>query len=77
MPSASWLDRPSRFTNWFTPAAASHRARDRLSETGKQGKRSANVLNPRLPRADAFIAAKRHYDPQLRFRNAMWDSHLG
>ncbi|HEV7599564.1 MAG TPA: hypothetical protein VGO49_04825 [Bradyrhizobium sp.] len=28
------------------------------------------------PRLDEFIAAKRHYDPQLRFRNALWDAYL-
>ena len=26
------------------------------------------------PRLDEFIAAKRRYDPQLRFRNALWDT---
>jgi FAD/FMN-containing dehydrogenase len=28
------------------------------------------------PRLDEFVAAKRRYDPQLRFRNALWDSYL-
>jgi len=28
------------------------------------------------PRLDEFVAAKRHYDPQLRFRNALWDTYL-
>ncbi|MEA2890221.1 MAG: hypothetical protein QOI05_1014, partial [Bradyrhizobium sp.] len=28
------------------------------------------------PRLDEFVAAKRRYDPQLRFRNAMWDTYL-
>jgi FAD/FMN-containing dehydrogenase len=28
------------------------------------------------PRLGEFIAAKRRYDPQLRFRNALWDSYL-
>ena len=28
------------------------------------------------PRLDAFIARKRHYDPQLRFRNLMWDKYF-
>ncbi len=28
------------------------------------------------PRTDEFIAAKRRYDPQLRFRNAMWDKYF-
>jgi FAD/FMN-containing dehydrogenase len=29
------------------------------------------------PRVDEFIAKKRHYDPQLRFRNLMWDKYFG
>jgi FAD/FMN-containing dehydrogenase len=28
------------------------------------------------PHLDEFIAAKRRYDPQLRFRNALWDTYL-
>src|SRR5262245_40501581 len=28
------------------------------------------------PRVDEFIARKRHYDPQLRFRNLMWDKYF-
>lgn len=28
------------------------------------------------PRVDEFAAAKRRYDPQLRFRNALWDTYL-
>jgi FAD/FMN-containing dehydrogenase len=28
------------------------------------------------PRLDEFIAAKRRADPQLRFRNALWDTYL-
>jgi FAD/FMN-containing dehydrogenase len=28
------------------------------------------------PRFDEFVAAKRRYDPQLRFRNALWDTYL-
>jgi FAD/FMN-containing dehydrogenase len=28
------------------------------------------------PRLDEFAAAKRRYDPQLRFRNALWDTYL-
>ncbi|MHB8267352.1 FAD-binding oxidoreductase [Bradyrhizobium sp.] len=28
------------------------------------------------PRLDEFVTAKRRYDPQLRFRNALWDSYL-
>jgi FAD/FMN-containing dehydrogenase len=33
-------------------------------------------LRAAYPRLDEFIAAKRRYDPQLRFRNALWDSYL-
>ncbi len=28
------------------------------------------------PRLDEFVAAKKRYDPQLRFRNALWDTYL-
>lgn len=28
------------------------------------------------PRADALAARKRHYDPQLRFRNMFWENYL-
>jgi len=28
------------------------------------------------PNAAAFVAAKRHYDPDLLFRNAMWDAYF-
>ncbi|WJR79269.1 FAD-binding oxidoreductase [Bradyrhizobium sp. NP1] len=28
------------------------------------------------PAAAAFVAAKRHYDPNLMFRNAMWDTYF-
>jgi len=28
------------------------------------------------PAVSAFVAAKRRYDPQLRFRNAMWDTYF-
>jgi FAD/FMN-containing dehydrogenase len=28
------------------------------------------------PRLDEFVTAKRRYDPQLRFRNALWDTYL-
>jgi FAD/FMN-containing dehydrogenase len=28
------------------------------------------------PAASAFVAAKRHYDPNLLFRNAMWDAYF-
>jgi hypothetical protein len=27
-------------------------------------------------REEDLVTAKRHYDPQLRFRNALWDSLL-
>jgi hypothetical protein len=33
-------------------------------------------LRAAYPRADEFIAAKRRTDPQLRFRNALWDSYF-
>jgi hypothetical protein len=33
-------------------------------------------LRKAYPRLDAFIAKKREYDPQLRFRNLMWDKYL-
>jgi FAD/FMN-containing dehydrogenase len=33
-------------------------------------------LRSAYPRLDEFIAAKRRYDPQLRFRNALWDAYL-
>jgi FAD/FMN-containing dehydrogenase len=33
-------------------------------------------LRSAYPRLDEFIAAKRRYDPQLRFRNALWDTYL-
>ena len=29
------------------------------------------------PRISTFIAGKLHYDPHLRFRNAMWDAYFG
>ena len=28
------------------------------------------------PRLDEFVAKKREYDPQLRFRNLMWDKYF-
>ncbi len=28
------------------------------------------------PRLDAFVAAKRRYDPGLLFRNALWSTYL-
>ena len=28
------------------------------------------------PRLDEFLAKKRRYDPQLRFRNLMWDKYF-
>jgi FAD/FMN-containing dehydrogenase len=33
-------------------------------------------LRSAYPRVDEFVAAKRRYDPQLRFRNALWDSYF-
>jgi FAD/FMN-containing dehydrogenase len=33
-------------------------------------------LRKAYPRLDEFIAEKRRVDPQLRFRNAFWDSYL-
>jgi FAD/FMN-containing dehydrogenase len=33
-------------------------------------------LRAAYPRLDEFIAAKRRIDPQLRFRNALWDTYL-
>jgi FAD/FMN-containing dehydrogenase len=33
-------------------------------------------LRAAYPRLDEFVTAKRRYDPQLRFRNALWDSYL-
>ena len=33
-------------------------------------------LRKAYPRIDAFIAKKRSYDPQLRFRNMMWEKYL-
>jgi FAD/FMN-containing dehydrogenase len=33
-------------------------------------------LRAAYPRLDEFVAAKRRTDPQLRFRNAMWDAYL-
>ncbi len=33
-------------------------------------------LRAAYPRLDEFVAAKRRYDPQLRFRNALWDKYL-
>ncbi len=33
-------------------------------------------LRTAYPRLDEFIAAKRRYDPKLRFSNALWDSYL-
>jgi FAD/FMN-containing dehydrogenase len=41
----------------------------RLHATHKQ-------LRAAYPRLDEFVAAKRRYDPQLRFRNALWDSYF-
>lgn len=33
-------------------------------------------LRRAYPRIDAFISKKREYDPQLRFRNLMWDKYF-
>jgi FAD/FMN-containing dehydrogenase len=33
-------------------------------------------LRAAYPRLEEFVAAKRRYDPQLRFRNALWDAYL-
>ena len=33
-------------------------------------------LRAAYPRLDEFVAAKRRIDPQLRFRNALWDTYL-
>jgi FAD/FMN-containing dehydrogenase len=33
-------------------------------------------LRAAYPRLDEFVAAKRRTDPQLRFRNALWDTYL-
>jgi FAD/FMN-containing dehydrogenase len=33
-------------------------------------------LRTAYPRLDEFVAAKRRYDPQSRFRNALWDQYL-
>jgi FAD/FMN-containing dehydrogenase len=41
----------------------------RLHATRKQ-------MRSAYPRLDEFVAAKRRYDPQLRFRNALWDTYL-
>jgi FAD/FMN-containing dehydrogenase len=33
-------------------------------------------LRGAYPRVDEFVTAKRRYDPQLRFRNALWDRYF-
>jgi hypothetical protein len=33
-------------------------------------------LRAAYPRLDEFVTAKRRTDPQLRFRNALWDSYF-
>jgi FAD/FMN-containing dehydrogenase len=33
-------------------------------------------LRAAYPRLDEFVTAKRRFDPQLRFRNALWDTYL-
>ena len=36
----------------------------------------ADQLRKAYPRVEEFVAAKRRYDPQLRFRNMMWEKYL-
>jgi FAD/FMN-containing dehydrogenase len=36
----------------------------------------ADQIKTAYPRIEEFIAKKRHYDPQLRFRNLMWDRYF-
>jgi len=43
--------------------------------TPDQIARLEGVLNRHPPAAARFVAAKRHYDPGLLFRNAMWDEY--
>lgn len=33
-------------------------------------------LKAAYPKVEQFVARKRHYDPQLRFRNALWDRYF-
>ena len=33
-------------------------------------------LRAAYPRTEEFVAAKRKYDPQLRFRNMMWERYF-
>jgi FAD/FMN-containing dehydrogenase len=37
---------------------------------------TADQLRSAYPRLDDFIAAKRRFDPKIRFRNALWDTYL-
>lgn len=37
---------------------------------------SREQMRRAYPRCVEFVAAKRRYDPQLRFRNALWDTYL-
>jgi FAD/FMN-containing dehydrogenase len=37
---------------------------------------SAGQMRRAYPRLGEFVAAKMRYDPQLRFRNALWDTYL-
>jgi FAD/FMN-containing dehydrogenase len=37
---------------------------------------TADQLRSAYPRLDDFIAAKRKFDPKIRFRNAFWDTYL-
>ena len=37
---------------------------------------SREQIRRAYPRLEEFVAAKRRYDPNLRFRNALWDAYL-
>ena len=37
----------------------------------------ADQVRSAYPRLEEFLAKKRQYDPQLRFRNLMWDKYFG
>jgi hypothetical protein len=36
----------------------------------------SDQLRKAYPRIEEFVAKKRSYDPQLRFRNMMWEKYL-
>jgi FAD/FMN-containing dehydrogenase len=36
----------------------------------------ADQLRAAYPRIEEFVAKKRSYDPQLRFRNMMWETYF-